>query len=139
MHPAGDDVVLQGLFDGARRGRGGAVVVHGEAGIGKTHLIQRALSRAPDVRVLHAVGAEFEMELPFAALHQICRPLLAGLPCLSQPQRGALEAALGLGEGVPSQLFVGGAVLTLLSDAASSAPRCGWDKHGRPASSGRQI
>jgi DNA-binding CsgD family transcriptional regulator len=41
---------------------------------------------------------------------------------LSQPQRGALEAALGLGEGVPSQLFVGGAVLTLLSDAAESGP-----------------
>src|SRR5262245_49225719 len=63
------------------------------------------------------------MELPFAALHQLCTPLLDGLPLLPRPQHDALAGAFGLLDGVaPRQLFVGLAVLTLLSDAAESAP-----------------
>jgi DNA-binding CsgD family transcriptional regulator len=118
-----DEETLLRLVDRARGGHGGALVVYGEAGIGKTHLIDRALSREADVRVLQVIGAEFEMELPFAALHQLCRSLLAGLSSLPSRQRDALEGALGLGEGaIPSEMLVGAALLTLLSEAAEPKP-----------------
>jgi DNA-binding CsgD family transcriptional regulator len=121
--PTAEEGTLLALLEEARCGRGGAALVHGEAGIGKTRLIQSTLSRVSDVRVLQATGAEFEMELPFAALHQLCAPLLDGLPSLPRPQRDALAGAFGLLDGVPPRpLFVGLAVLTLLSDAAEDAP-----------------
>src|SRR5262249_40658735 len=118
-----DEGTLLALLEEARRGRGGALLIHGEAGIGKTRLIQNTLRQVSDVRVLQATGAEVEMELPFAALHHFATPLVDGLASLPQPQRDALAGAFGLREGVPPrQLFVGLAVLTLLSEAAESVP-----------------
>src|ERR1700748_244159 len=67
---------LDRLLDEARAGRSGVLVWRGEAGVGKTALLEYAVARAPSLRVLRAVGVESEMELAFAALHQVCAPLL---------------------------------------------------------------
>src|SRR5918996_3073170 len=111
------------LLEAARAGQSGALVLRGEAGIGKTALLNHVGSRGDGARVLHAEGVEAEMELPFAALHQLCAPLLAALDGLPAPQRGALETAFGLSSGRrPDRFLVGLAVLTLLSDAAEAQP-----------------
>ena len=79
--------------------------------------------RGEGYRVLRAVGVESEMELPFAALHQLCAPLLDGLERLPPPQRDALGTAFGLSSGPrPDRFLVGLAVLSLLSDAAEAQP-----------------
>jgi DNA-binding CsgD family transcriptional regulator len=115
--------VLDGLLDGARAGQGGVLVVRGEAGIGKTALLDYAIESAGDLRVLRAVGVEAEMELPFAALHQLCGPLRDRLHGLAGPQRDALATTFGLSTGpMPDRFFVGLAVLGLLSDAAEERP-----------------
>src|SRR5260370_41379581 len=90
--------VLDALVDGLREG-GGAVVVRGEAGIGKSALLQRARRRAEaqGARPLVTVGVESEAELAFAGLHQLLRPVIGALARLPQSQRQALESALGLG------------------------------------------
>ena len=67
---------LDDLVVAARARRSGAVVLRGEAGIGKTALLRHVASRSDDALVLHAEGVEAEMELPFASLHQLCAPLL---------------------------------------------------------------
>ena len=67
--------MLDGLLADARAGRSGVLVLRGEAGIGKTALSKHAIESASDVRMLRAVGVESEMELPFAALHQLCAPV----------------------------------------------------------------
>ena len=79
--------VLDGLLDAARAGRGGVVVVRGEAGIGKTALLDHVAAAASDLQVVRAAGVESELELAFAVLHQLCAPLLDGLPRLPEPQR----------------------------------------------------
>src|SRR5919112_5518206 len=108
---------LSSLFREASGGRGGALVVRGEPGIGKTALIAEALREGSGLQVLRAVGAEFEMELPFAALHALCAPLLDSAAALPSAQRGALEAAFGIRDaGPPDALLVGLAVLGLLSE-----------------------
>ncbi|WP_443079920.1 ATP-binding protein [Streptomyces sp. P9-A4] len=110
------------LIDGIRSRRGGALVVRGEAGIGKTALIDDALA-APGLKVLRAGGAEFESELAFAALHQLCGPALHWQERLPAPQREALDAAFGrIGDGTPNRFHVGLAVLNLLSEAAAEQP-----------------
>ena len=68
--------VFDGLLEDARGGRSGVLVVRGEAGIGKTALLEYAIDAASDLRVVRAVGVESEMELAFAALHQLCPPML---------------------------------------------------------------
>ena len=74
-------------------------------------------------RVVRVVGIESEMELPFAAVHQLCRPLLDGLERLPTPQREALETAFGLSSGrPPDRFFVGLAVLSQLSELAEAKP-----------------
>jgi DNA-binding CsgD family transcriptional regulator len=111
---------LEDLIAAAREGRSATVVVRGEAGLGKTALLGHVASTAVGGLVLHTEGVEAEMELPFAALQQLCAPLLAGLEGLPPPQRDALESAFGLTAGSrPAQFLVGLAVLTLLSDAAA--------------------
>ena len=82
--------VLDRLLEGARAGRSGVLVMRGEAGVGKTALLDYAVASASDLRVLRAVGVESEMELAFAALHQLCAPLLDRLERLPGPQRDAL-------------------------------------------------
>jgi len=68
--------VLAGLLKQARDGRSAVLVVRGEAGVGKTALLDYAVVQAADLRVARAVGVESEMELAFAALHQLCGPML---------------------------------------------------------------
>ena len=115
--------VLDRLLEDARAGRSGVVVLRGDAGIGKTALLEYAVASASDLRVLRAVGVEAEMQLAFAALHQLCVPLLDRLDGLPGPQRDALATTFGLSEGaVPDRFFVALAVLGLLSEAAEVRP-----------------
>jgi DNA-binding CsgD family transcriptional regulator len=115
--------ILSEALDRARGGAGAALVVRGEAGVGKTSLLEWALDRAHGFRVLRTAGAEFEMELAFAGLHALCAPMLNGRERLPGPQREALEAAFGFRSGgSPDPLRAGMAVLTLLSDAADDGP-----------------
>jgi DNA-binding CsgD family transcriptional regulator len=115
--------VLDRLLDEARGGRSGALVVEGEAGVGKTALLDYAIASASDLRVLGAVGVESEMELAFAALHQLCAPVLDRLERLPVPQRDALLTTFALRAGpVPDRFLVGLAVLSLLSEVADESP-----------------
>ena len=113
---------LEGLVGDVRRGESRSLVLRGEAGIGKTALLEYLIASASDVTVLRAVGVESEMELAFAGLHQVCAPLLERLERLERlppPQREALEIVFGLSGGPPPDRFlVGLGVLSLLSDAA---------------------
>lgn len=103
---------------GARAGRGGAVVVAGEAGIGKSALLEDALVQAASgCTVLRASGAEFEQELPYAALHQLCLPVLPDLD-----DHEALRVAFGLSAGTADPFRVGVAVLDLIGAAARERP-----------------
>jgi DNA-binding CsgD family transcriptional regulator len=114
---------LDGLLAEVRAGRSRVLVVRGEAGIGKTALLGYAVETAQDFRVARAEGIESEMELPFAALHQLCGPMLDRLDRLPVPQRGALGVAFGLRSGsAPDRFLVGLAVLGLLSEAAADQP-----------------
>jgi len=115
--------LLDGLIAAVREGESRALVVRGEAGVGKTALLDYAVESASDLRVLRAVGVESEMELAFASLHQLSAPLLEHLGQLPAPQREALEVAFGTSEGAaPDRFFVGLAVLSLLSDSAAERP-----------------
>jgi len=116
-------VALDALFRAARAGRSGALVVRGEPGVGKTALLTDAIERASDVRVVRAVGVESEMELAFAALHQLCAPMLDRIERLPGPQRNALAITFGLSDGaVPDRFLVGLALLTLISEVAMERP-----------------
>src|SRR3954451_12954019 len=114
---------LDELLGAARRGESGALVLRGEAGMGKTALLDYAARQGEGCTVVRAVGVESEMELPFASLHQLCLPLLEGLAQLPPSQGDALRTAFGLGSSVrPDVFLVGLAVLTLLSDTAEGQP-----------------
>ena len=115
--------VFDRLLEAACGRRSGVLVVRGEAGIGKTALLQYAIDSASELRVVRAVGVESEMELAFAAVHQLCAPMLDRLERLPDPQRDALGTAFGLTAGPPPDRFlVGLAVLGLLSEAAAERP-----------------
>jgi DNA-binding CsgD family transcriptional regulator len=115
--------VLDRMLEAARDGQGAVLAVYGEPGVGKTALLEYAVEAAPDFRVARAVGVEGEMELAFAALQQLCSPSLDVMEHLPDPQRDALEVALGLSAGLPPNPFlVGLAVLNLLSEAAEEQP-----------------
>ena len=114
---------LDGLLGDLRSGRGRALVVRGEAGVGKSALLEYMAGAAADMRVVRAAGVESEMELAFASLHLLCAPLLDRLESLPVPQRDALGVAFGLREGgAPDRFLVGLAVLTLLSEVAEERP-----------------
>jgi predicted ATPase len=99
------------------------LVVSGEPGVGKTALVESAVSSASAFRVVRAVGVESEMELAFAALHQLCAPLLDQLHRIPVPQQDALEIAFGLRTGdAPDRFLVGLAVLSLLAEIAEEQP-----------------
>src|ERR1700743_241156 len=118
--------VLDQLLDGARQGQGGVLVVHGQAGVGKTALLDYACAGAHGFRIARASGVEAEMELPSAAVHQVCAPFLELIPRLHQPQAEALGVAFGLTTGsAPNPFLVGLAVLGLLSEAAEDQPLLG--------------
>src|SRR5882672_3750853 len=116
-------VALDRLLDAARGGDGGVVVVHGEPGVGKTALLEWMVEQGREFRVLRAVGVEGEMELPFAALQQLCSPILDRSERLPDPQRDALGVAFGLSAGqAPNPFLVGLAALGLLSEASEERP-----------------
>jgi DNA-binding CsgD family transcriptional regulator len=115
--------VFDGLLEGVRSGRSGVLVVRGEAGVGKTALLDAALDSVGDLTVVHVVGVESEMELAFAALHQLCASLLGRLGRIPAPQREAVEIVFGLSAGpAPDRFLVGLGVLSLLSAAAEERP-----------------
>ena len=109
------------LVDRARGGLSGVLVVRGEAGIGKTFLLDAAVSTAADFEIVRLVGIESEMRLGFAALHQLLTPFLDGIDSLPAPQAHALKAAFGISDGVaPDQFLVSLAALTLMTTAAAT-------------------
>jgi DNA-binding CsgD family transcriptional regulator len=111
------------LLEAARGGRSGALVVHGEAGVGKTALLDCAIESAAGLRIARVAGIESEMELAFAALQQLCAPMLDKLEALPDPQRDALGVAFGLNKGAaPDRFLVGLAALSLLSEVAEQQP-----------------
>ncbi len=114
---------LDDLLAGLRAGRSAALVLHGDAGIGKTALLDDLRRRAGDCAVASVAAAPSERDLAFAALDQLCRPLLDGVERLPEPRRAALRTTLGLAAGVtPEPLFLGLAVLSLLEDAGADRP-----------------
>src|SRR5690349_25172908 len=115
-----DGAYLNELINRVRDGHSAAIMVHGEAGVGKTALIGEAFGATPDLRVVRAAGVESEMELPYAGLQQWCFSMLDHLERLPPPQADALRTAFGLIEGpAPDRFLVGLAVLSLLSEAAA--------------------
>ena len=115
--------VLGRLLKAALGGDGGVLVVYGEPGVGKTALLEWTVEEARQFRVLRAVGVEGEMELPYAALQQLCSPILELTERLPTPQGDALAVAFGLSAGAPpSPFLVDLAVLGLLSEAAEERP-----------------
>jgi DNA-binding CsgD family transcriptional regulator len=114
---------LDGLLAGVRAGHSGVLVLRGESGVGKTALLENLVGRATGFRIVRAAGAEFEIELAFAGLHQLCAPMLVGLGGIPDRQRAALATALGLSGGdAPDRFLVGLATLGLLSEAAERRP-----------------
>src|SRR6266511_4129341 len=114
---------IDGLLDGARRGRSGVLVLRGEPGIGKSTLCAYAVDRAEGLTVVRAQGIESEAELPFAAVADLLRPLLGRLADIPAPQAAALEAALALGPPAAGDPFTTcAATLSLLATAAEEGP-----------------
>jgi DNA-binding CsgD family transcriptional regulator len=114
---------LDEMIAAVRAGESRVLVVRGGPGVGKSALLAAAEDAATGLRVLRATGVESEMELAFAALHQLCTPLLDRRGHIPQPQRVALEAVFGLRAGAPPDHFlVALAVLSLLSDASEQRP-----------------
>src|SRR5215213_9325907 len=115
--------MLDGLLEDVRGGQSAVLVVRGEAGVGKTALLQHCARQAAGFRVARIAGVESEMELPFAGLHQLCAPMLGRLSALPEPQRAALRVALGLASGpAPDRFLVALAALTLLAEVAAERP-----------------
>src|SRR5271154_6959593 len=106
-----------------RSGQSGVLVVSGEAGIGKTALLEQLVEQASGCTVTRATGVQADMELPFAGLQQLFGSMLGSLESLPGPQRDAGEVAFGLRSGPAPDLFeVGLAILGLLAEVAESAP-----------------
>ncbi|MEU8775481.1 LuxR family transcriptional regulator [Streptomyces sp. NPDC048606] len=113
---------LEALLDAAREGRGGALLLRGEPGIGKSALLDHLHRAANGFLVMRASGAEFESELPFAALHQLLAPTTGRLTDLPAPHRTALQVAFGLDTGTPDPFLVGVGSLGLLTETAAERP-----------------
>jgi DNA-binding CsgD family transcriptional regulator len=114
---------IDALIAAARGGEGGALVLRGEAGIGKTALLEAAWERAGEMRVFSARGVQAESELPFACLSDVLDPLLERLSDVPEPQAAALRGALGLGPPAPGDRFaVSAATLGVLRASAEREP-----------------
>jgi DNA-binding CsgD family transcriptional regulator len=132
---------LDRLVDDVRSGASRALVIHGEAGVGKTALLEYVAEHAVDCGLARAAGVQSEMELPFAALHQLCAPMLEYLDRLPDPQRDALATVLGVAAGsAPDRFLVGLATLGLLSEVAQVRPLvCLIDDHQWLDQASRQV
>jgi DNA-binding CsgD family transcriptional regulator len=116
-------VTLDQFVAAVRAGQSRALVVSGEAGVGKSALLDYLAGQASDCRIARAAGVQSEMELPFAGLHQLCAPMLDSLQHLPAPQRDAVRTALGMSSGpAPDRFLVGLGVLSLLSEVAEEQP-----------------
>jgi len=114
---------IESLIDDVRARRGSALVVRGEAGVGKTALLEHAAGAASGFRILRATGIQSEAELAFATLHALLHPLTAELESLPRPQADALRSDLALGPSTPGDAFATFAgVLGLLVAAARRQP-----------------
>ena len=114
---------LSQLLEAARAGRSGVLVMAGEAGVGKSALLDWVIESAAGLSVARVAGVQSEMELAFAALQQLCAPMLDQLGALPDPQRDALSVAFGLSTGAaPDRFLVGLAALGLLSEVAEQHP-----------------
>src|SRR4029077_1662086 len=106
-----------------RAGESQALVLCGEAGVGKTALLDYLAANASGCRLVRIAGVQSEMELAFAAMHQLCAPMLDGLQRLPPPQRDAVRTAFGTSAGpVPDRFLVGLGVLSLFSEVAEEQP-----------------
>jgi len=111
------------LLTGMRSGRSGVLVVRGEAGIGKTALLEQLVEQAAGSMVARATGVQADMELPFAGLQQLFGSMLGSLDRLPGPQREAVEVAFDLRSGpTPDRFEVGLAMLGLLAEVAEQEP-----------------
>ena len=116
-------VALKQMIEAVRGGQSRALVMRGEAGVGKTALLEYLVARATGSVVARAVGVQAEMELAFAGLHQLLASMLDRVDGLPVPQRDALRTALGVSSGpTPDRFLVSLAVLGLLSDVAEEQP-----------------
>jgi DNA-binding CsgD family transcriptional regulator/tetratricopeptide (TPR) repeat protein len=114
---------LDGLLDSALAGRSGVLALRGEAGVGKTALLEYAIASASALEVIRVAGMESEMELAFAGLHQLCAPILDRLERVPGPQRDALQTTFGMSAGAaPDRFLVGLGVVSLLSEVAQERP-----------------
>jgi hypothetical protein len=114
---------LDRIVEAVRTGESRALVIRGEAGIGKTALLEYLRERASGCRVARVAGIQPEMELAFATLHQLCAPMLDRLQRLPEPQRDALGTAFGIRAGpAPDRFLVGLAVLACLPRPPRSSP-----------------
>jgi hypothetical protein len=114
---------VDALVGAVRGGEGRSLVLRGEAGIGKTALLEHLVASASDLTVARAAGVQSEIELAYASLHQLGGPMLDRLPRLPAPQRQALEVVFGLGSGAaPDRLLVGLGVLSLFAEVADGRP-----------------
>jgi len=114
---------LDRLLQRVRAGQSAVLVLRGEAGVGKSSLLEYVAEQASGCHVVRIAGVEAEMELAFAGLHQLCAPLLDGLDALPEPQRDALRVAFGMqGGDAPERFLVALAGLSLLAGAAEAEP-----------------
>ena len=114
---------LDDLVSELRAGRSAVCVIRGEAGIGKSMLLEHVAAQASGITVTRTQGIEADMELAYASLHQLCAPFLPLVPGLPEPQRDALNVAFGRAMGDPPDRFlVGLAVLSLLTRASETRP-----------------
>jgi DNA-binding CsgD family transcriptional regulator len=115
--------LLDRVLRDVRSGQSRVLVLHGDPGMGKTALMDYVAEQASGCRLVRASGVESETELAYAALHQLCLPMLERLEHLPPPQRDALGTAFGLAAGpAPDRFLIGLAVLSLFSDAAEGQP-----------------
>src|SRR4051812_11629063 len=114
---------IEALANRAREAHGGALVLRGEAGAGKSALLEDVRDHAQDMEILFARGIESESELPFGGLHQLLRPILDRVGALPGPQAAALAGALGLADHAGEDRFlISLSCLTLIAEAAEAQP-----------------
>jgi DNA-binding CsgD family transcriptional regulator len=114
---------LRGLISTVQSGASQVLVLRGEAGVGKTALLEYVSGLASGFRCVQVAGVQSDMELAFAGLQQLCAPLLKHIDELPEPQREALNVAFGRGVGAtPDRFLVGLAVLSLMAAAANDQP-----------------